>query len=68
VAIKVATTQTEPTQLSELQKDLVAAAGVVHPNLVAAHDLGFEDGFPYVVMELIAGRATSGEFSKVTAS
>ena len=52
VAIKVSTTQTEPEQLDEFQKDLVAAASVLHPNLVAVHDLAFEDDFPYLVMEL----------------
>src|ERR1700722_2491575 len=56
VAIKVSTTRTEPEQLSEFQRDLVAAAGVLHPNLAAVHDLDFEDDFPYVVMELVEGR------------
>ena len=56
VAIKVSTTQTEPEHLDEFQKDLVAAASVLHPNLVAVHDLGFEDEFPYLVMELVDGQ------------
>ena len=55
VAIKVSTTQTEPQHLDEFQKDLVSAASVLHPNLVAVHDLGFEDDFPYLVMELVEG-------------
>ena len=56
VAIKVSTTQTEPQHLDEFQKDLVSAASVLHPNLVAVHDLGFEDDFPYIVMELVEGQ------------
>jgi TonB family protein len=56
VAIKVSTTPAEPDHLSDFQSDLVAAAGVLHPNLVAVHDLGFEDDFPYLVMELVEGR------------
>src|ERR1700733_12366774 len=56
VAIKVSTTQTEPQHLDELQKDLVSAASVLHPNLVAVHDLAFEDDFPYLVMELVEGK------------
>ena len=56
VAIKVSTAQTEPEHLNEFQRDLVAAASVLHPNLVAVHDLGFEDEFPYLVMELVEGR------------
>ncbi len=55
VAIKVSTTQTQPGHLDEFQKDLVQAASVLHPNLVAVHDLGFEDEFPYLVMELVEG-------------
>jgi len=55
VAIKVSTTQTEPQHLNEFQKDLVAAASVLHPSLVSVHDLGFEDDFPYLVMELVEG-------------
>jgi serine/threonine-protein kinase len=56
VAIKVSTTRTEPDHLAEFQKDLVAAASVLHPSLAAVHDLGFEDDFPYLVMELVEGR------------
>jgi eukaryotic-like serine/threonine-protein kinase len=56
VAIKVSTNQTEPQHLDEFQRDLVSAASVLHPNLVAVHDLGFEDDFPYLVMELVEGQ------------
>jgi TonB family protein len=56
VAIKISTTATEQEHLSDFQRDLVAAASVLHPNLVSVHDLGFEDEFPYVVMELVEGR------------
>jgi TonB family protein len=55
VALKVSTTPTEPEQLNEFQRDLVTAASVLHPNLVAVRDLGFEDDFPYLVMELVEG-------------
>lgn len=56
VAIKISTTTTEQEHLSDFQRDLVAAASVLHPNLVSVHDLGFEDEFPYVVMELVEGK------------
>jgi eukaryotic-like serine/threonine-protein kinase len=59
VAIKISTTQTEQEHLSEFQRDLVAAASVLHPNLVSVHDLGFEDESAYVVMELVKGRDLS---------
>jgi len=56
VALKLSTTKTDAAQLAEFQKDLVAAASVLHPSLTTVHDLGFEDDFPYVVMELVEGR------------
>jgi TonB family protein len=56
VAIKISTTPTEQEHLSDFQRDLVSAASVLHPNLVSVHDLGFENEFPYVVMELVEGK------------
>jgi TonB family protein len=58
-AIKISTTPTEPHHLAEFQKDLVAAASVLHPSLVSVQDLGFDDSFPYVLMEFVEGRDLS---------
>ncbi len=55
-AIKMSTTPTEQQHLIDFQRDLVFAASVLHPNLASVHDLGFEDEFPYLVMELVEGR------------
>ena len=32
-----------------------AAANLSHPNIVTIHDFGFSDGFPFIVMEYLAG-------------
>ena len=58
-AIKISTTPSEPHHLAEFQKDLVAAASVLHPSLVSVQDLGFDDSFPYVLMEFVEGRDLS---------
>jgi len=33
-----------------------ATASLQHPNVVAVHDTGLHNGFPYIVMEFVAGR------------
>jgi TonB family protein len=58
-AIKISTTPSAPYHLAEFQKDLVAAASVVHPSLVSVQDLGFDDSLPYVLMEFVEGRDLS---------
>ncbi|MEV4518441.1 serine/threonine-protein kinase [Dactylosporangium sp. NPDC049525] len=39
-----------------IQGEARAAAGLSHPNLAQVHDFG-DDGFPFLVMELVAGRS-----------
>jgi len=58
-AIKISTTPSNPEHLAEFQKDLVAAASVLHPNLVSVLDMGFDGEFPYILMELAEGRDLS---------
>ncbi len=40
-----------------------AAAGLAHPNVVAVHDTGEQDGVPYIVMERLAGRTVADEIA-----
>jgi serine/threonine protein kinase len=38
------------------QREAQAAAGLKHPNIAVIHDVGEDDGAPFLVMELIVGR------------
>ncbi len=41
---------------NRFKREAAAAAGLVHPNVVAVYDAAEQDGQPYLVMELIDGR------------
>jgi serine/threonine-protein kinase len=61
VAIKVLTGSglTGPTALARFDREARTAARLAHPNVVAVYDSGTDDGDPYLVMELVAGRNVS---------
>ncbi|KNB49463.1 serine/threonine-protein kinase [Streptomyces caatingaensis] len=40
-----------------MRQEARAAARVAHPSVVAVHDVVFEDGRPWIVMELVRGRS-----------
>ncbi|HJW72973.1 MAG TPA: protein kinase [Geothrix sp.] len=42
-------------RLRLFQREARVAGGLNHPNLVTVHDLGEQDGYPYLVMELLQG-------------
>jgi serine/threonine-protein kinase len=44
------------TARERFRREAKAAAGLAHPNVVAVHDAGEENGRPYLVMELVEGR------------
>ena len=44
-----------PEQRERLFREARAAGRLSHPNIVAVHDVGEEDGVAYIVMELIEG-------------
>jgi eukaryotic-like serine/threonine-protein kinase len=46
----------EPGVRERLLREARAAASFSHPNAVAVFDVGEDDGTPFIVMELIAGR------------
>ena len=62
VAIKVlpASVAGEPETLARFEREARAVAALSHPNILAIHDFGTEDGIAFAVMELLEGE-TLGE-------
>lgn len=46
-----------PMALERFDREAQAVARLAHPNIVALHDVGVQDGRPYLVMELVHGRS-----------
>ena len=57
VAIKILPPEfaSSPDRLHRFEQEARAAGGLNHPNLVTIHDLGTDNGVPYIVMELLEG-------------
>jgi tetratricopeptide (TPR) repeat protein/predicted Ser/Thr protein kinase len=56
VALKVLQPgRADPALRARVQREAQAMARVAHPNVVAVHDVGVEDGEVFVVMELVQG-------------
>jgi dipeptidyl aminopeptidase/acylaminoacyl peptidase len=57
VALKVLPTAvaTDPDRMQRFEQEARAAAALNHPNILVVHDVGAEDGVPYVVSELLEG-------------
>src|ERR1700733_13639236 len=45
-----------PDHLRRFELEARAAAALNHPNIVAVYDVGFNDGFPFIVCELLEGK------------
>jgi eukaryotic-like serine/threonine-protein kinase len=45
-----------PDHLRRFELEARAAAALNHPNIVAIYDVGFNEGFPYIVCELLEGQ------------
>src|SRR5690242_14524413 len=58
VAIKVVSKQLtdDPGALGRFQREARVVASLSHPNIVALHDVGTEDGVAFAVMELLDGK------------
>jgi Tol biopolymer transport system component len=59
VAIKVlrADRVVDPDQQRRFALEARAASGLNHPNILTVHDVGMENGIPYIVSELVDGVA-----------
>ncbi len=57
VAIKVlpASLSSDPQRLDRFEQEAVVAGALNHPNILAVHDIGQQDGSPYIVSELLDG-------------
>ena len=59
VAIKMTTgtLEDDPEMLKRFNLEAQSVGKLQHPNIVTIHDLGVEDGHPYLVMELLDGES-----------
>ncbi|HEY7173398.1 MAG TPA: serine/threonine-protein kinase [Micromonosporaceae bacterium] len=54
---------TDATMLARFDREARTAAAVAHPNVVSVHDVGVDDGVPYLVMELVEGHSLADELN-----
>ncbi|CAB4337924.1 unannotated protein [freshwater metagenome] len=66
VAIKVLSSKlvSDPGFVERFTHEARAAASLTHPNVVAVHDQGVAQGYPYLVMEFVPGRTIREALSK----
>jgi eukaryotic-like serine/threonine-protein kinase len=63
----------DPDFVERFTQEARATAALTHPNVVAVHDQGISDGYPFLVMEFVQGRtireimAQSGPFTSAHA-
>src|SRR5712691_9742902 len=63
VAIKVLpdSVAADPEALARFEREAKAVAALSHPNILAIHDFGNQDGIAYAVMELLEGETLRGK-------
>jgi TolB-like protein/Flp pilus assembly protein TadD len=70
VAIKVLpqTVANDPDALARFEREAKAVASLSHPNILAIHDFGTQDGTTYAVTELLEGETLRGRLDGGTIS
>ncbi|HEV3237974.1 MAG TPA: protein kinase [Gemmataceae bacterium] len=58
----------EPKELARFRREAETAARLHHPNIVAVHDVGDQDGQPYLVMEFVEGISLAQRLGQSTLS
>ncbi|MER7007318.1 protein kinase [Dactylosporangium sp. NPDC000555] len=53
----------DPSLPKRFEREARTVARLSHPNIVAVHDVGVDDGTPYLVMELVQGRSLADELA-----
>src|ERR1700737_3149548 len=63
VAVKVLpqSVAADPDTLARFEREAKAVAALSHPNILAIHDFGNQDGVAYAVMELLEGATLRGK-------
>src|ERR1700693_1644903 len=63
VAVKVLpqSVAADPDTLARFEREAKAVAALSHPNILAIHDFGNQDGIAYAVMELLEGETLRGK-------
>ena len=63
VAIKVLpdSVAADPEALARFEREAKAVAALSHPNILAIHDFGTQDGISYAVIELLEGETLRGK-------
>src|SRR5207253_2304871 len=66
VAIKVLPAQfaQDPNALARFYREVRAVAALSHPNIMAIHDVGTDQGVTFAVMELLEGQTLRGRLNQ----
>jgi serine/threonine protein kinase/tetratricopeptide (TPR) repeat protein len=65
VAVKVLpeSVANDPEALARFEREAKSVAALSHPNILAIHDFGTQDGTAYAVMELLEGKTLSAKLA-----